>query len=64
MNTSIITPKLIQELEQAFKHVNDYGSIEIYIQASQVTQITTRKIRKTKHNINGKLKSSNKTKNI
>lgn len=53
MPVSIITPKIIKELELAFENVGEYGSIEIYVQASEITQITTRKIRKTRHLING-----------
>ncbi|MBI2009727.1 MAG: DUF2292 domain-containing protein [Candidatus Chisholmbacteria bacterium] len=54
MPSTIVTNKLIKEIEQAFQSVGDYGSVEIYIQASRVTQITSRKIRKTMHPVYGK----------
>jgi len=53
MPAKVITPHIISEIEQAFQQVGDYGSVEIYIQAREVTQITSRKINKTKHSLNG-----------
>lgn len=47
-STKRISPKLIDEIGSALKSVDAYGSVEIYIQNSEVTQITTRSIRKTR----------------
>lgn len=43
--------KLVDDIMGALKKVGPYGSIEIYVQNSSVTQITIRNIKKTKHNI-------------
>lgn len=43
-----LSSSLINELEVALQMVKAYGSIEIYVQDSKVTQITVRNIRKTK----------------
>lgn len=45
--TNNISPLLIEELSRAIESVNDFGSVEIVIQGGLVTQISTRKIRKT-----------------
>ena len=45
--TNNVSPLLIAELTRALESVNDYGSVEIIIQGGIVTQISTRKIRKT-----------------
>ena len=42
-----ISSSLVEEIVQALRTVGPYGSIEIYIQNSVVTQITLRNIRKT-----------------
>ena len=51
-----LSSSLISELETALQMVKAYGSIEIYVQDSKVTQITVRNIRKTKVDLtrNGK----------
>ena len=41
-----IAPQLLQEIEAALKLVRNYGSIEVYVQNSVVTQITVRNIKK------------------
>jgi hypothetical protein len=46
-STSRISPKLINEISSALKNVDAYGSVEIYVQNAEVTQITTRTIKKT-----------------
>jgi hypothetical protein len=48
-----ISPTLLVELEHALQMIKGYGSVEIYVQNSVVTQITVRNIKKTKVNING-----------
>lgn len=42
-----ISPALMEELSDAIKSVRDYGSVEVYVQNGTVTQISTRKIKKT-----------------
>lgn len=51
-STKKISKELIEEIKQALKGVNSYGSVEIYIQKGVVTQITVRNIKKTNHNDN------------
>lgn len=41
------------EILAAIADVGAFGSIEIYIQDHKITQITTRRIQKTKHTLNG-----------
>lgn len=43
---------LHEEIHDAIKSVNGWGSVEIYIQDNKVTQITTRAIKKTEHTVN------------
>lgn len=43
-------PPLMEEIKKVLKTVS-YGSVEIYVQDSKVTQMTVRKIVKTKYNI-------------
>ncbi len=50
---SHLSPTLIEELDHALQMVKAYGSVEIYVQNSTVTQITVRNIKKTKVDING-----------
>lgn len=52
INQVKLSSSLIGELEVALQMVKAYGSIEIYVQDSKVTQITVRNIRKTKVEIN------------
>lgn len=51
--TTKLSQNLINELERALEMVREYGSIEIYVQDSTVTQITVRNITKTKMELNG-----------
>jgi hypothetical protein len=44
-----VSPELIDEVVEAIRSVKGWGSIEIYVQDYCVTQITVRKIKKTKH---------------
>ncbi len=50
-STKRISSQLIKEITSALKSVH-FGSIEIYISDSNVTQITTRTIKKTTTNMN------------
>jgi hypothetical protein len=43
-------PPLMDEIKKVLKSVS-YGSVEIYVQDSKVTQMTVRKIVKTKYSI-------------
>jgi hypothetical protein len=46
-STHTISQTLLDEITNALKHVSPYGSVEIYVQDSTVTQITVRNIKKT-----------------
>ena len=46
-STKKISRPLLNELAKAIKSIDTYGSVEIYIQNSIITQITVRNIRKT-----------------
>lgn len=41
--------ELLSEIQNAIDSVKGYGSVEIYIQDSKITQITTKSIKKTDH---------------
>lgn len=46
-STQLLSPMLLAEVKDAIKSVTDYGSVEIYVQGGVVSQISTRKIKKT-----------------
>ena len=46
-STDTISQTLLTEITNALKNVSPYGSVEIYVQDSVVTQITVRNIKKT-----------------
>ena len=46
-STKQISNQLLNDLAYALKSIDSYGSVEIYVQDSVVTQITTRNIKKT-----------------
>jgi len=46
-STKRISRSLIDEVSRALKSIDAYGSVEIYVQNSTVTQITVRNIKKT-----------------
>lgn len=46
-STKRISPKLVLEIKNSLKSIKSYGSVEIYVQKSNVTQITVRNIKKT-----------------
>ena len=52
-STQSVSPFLLEELKRALESVPDYGSVEIYVENGLVSQITTRKIKKTIRNKNG-----------
>ena len=43
-----ISRTLLLDLKKSLRSVNDYGSVEIFVQDGVVTQITVRNIKKTK----------------
>ncbi|PIU03880.1 hypothetical protein COT44_01185 [Candidatus Shapirobacteria bacterium CG08_land_8_20_14_0_20_39_18] len=51
IQTVKINSQLIDELRQALQELNGWGSLEIYVQDSKVTQITKRVIKKTDHQL-------------
>lgn len=42
---------LIRDIEKALTSLEGWGSVEIYVQNNQITQITSRKITKTQHRL-------------
>lgn len=62
LNYSIkrISPKLLEEIESALRLVKPFGSVEIYVQNSIVTQITARNIKKTNVELIGDSEHQNK----
>lgn len=50
-STKRITVQLIEEMKQALKSIDGYGSVEIIVQDNKVTQISVRNIRKTRHDM-------------
>ncbi len=49
-STKRISPTLVTEIKDALKSIHSYGSVEIYVQDSTVTQISVRNIKKTSQN--------------
>jgi hypothetical protein len=49
-STESISEKLLTEIKDALKLL-DYGSVEIFVVDSEVTQITKRHIKKTNHKL-------------
>lgn len=46
-STKRISPTLLDEIRTALKSIQSFGSVEIYVQDSTVTQISVRTIKKT-----------------
>ncbi len=46
-STVKISQELLSEILDALKNIRGYGSVEIYVQNSEVVQITERNIKKT-----------------
>jgi len=42
---------LIDEITQALRELEGWGSVEVYVQNGKVTQITKRAIKKTNHSL-------------
>ncbi|MBI4067643.1 DUF2292 domain-containing protein [Candidatus Gottesmanbacteria bacterium] len=59
-----LSQSLIDELTHALHMIKGYGSIEIYVQDSTVTQITVRNIKKTKVNIDSSYSNGKTTRFI
>lgn len=57
-----VSPQLLEEIKTALDTIR-YGSIEIYVQDKQVTQITIRSIKKTKLEIDQKGQSNPQSRN-
>ena len=55
-STKNISAKLLEEIKAALKDL-DYGSIELYVQNGEVSQITKRHIKKTNHLTNRQIVS-------
>jgi hypothetical protein len=49
LSAQSLSPALLSEIEVALGRVMPYGSIEIYVQNSIITQITVRNIKKLSH---------------
>lgn len=47
MKKRVVTPQLAKDIQNALESVKGYGSVEIFIQDSKITQITTKSIKKT-----------------
>ncbi len=47
-STNCVSAKLLDEIKRTLEGL-DYGSVEIYVAEGEVTQITQRRIRKTKN---------------
>ena len=45
-----ISPKLLLEIKEAIENIKGWGSVEIFVQDSEVVQITERNIKKTNNN--------------
>jgi hypothetical protein len=52
-STKNISKKLLQEIKEALRDL-EWGSVELYVQNGEVTQITRRYIRKTNNLTNKK----------
>ncbi len=61
-STNHISSALIDEIVSALQSVNHYGSVEIYVQNSTITQITIRNIKKTSVSINDSTEQQKKMK--
>ncbi len=46
-----ISNELLEEIKNALVSVSNFGSVEIFVQQGNVTQITVRKIKKTASHI-------------
>ena len=46
-STKKVSQKLLERIVKALKNIKSHGSVEIFVQKGNVTQITTRNIEKT-----------------
>lgn len=53
-STKKVSQILLNDIKEALKSVDSFGSVELFIQDNKVTQITTRSIQKTEQK-NGKI---------
>lgn len=51
-STTNISSKLLLEIKEAIENIKGWGSVEIFVQDSEVVQITERNIKKTNNNNN------------
>lgn len=49
-STKRMSDTLMKDISKAVQSVQDFGSVELYVQGGVVTQITTRTIKKTGRN--------------
>lgn len=49
-STTNISSKLLLEIKEAIESIKGWGSVEIFVQDSEVVQITERNIKKTNNN--------------
>ncbi len=52
-STKTISNKLVEEVVKALKNIRGWGSVEIFVQDSEVVQIVERNIKKTTNGSNG-----------
>ena len=57
--TNTIPDHLLEDIKQAISN-KDFGSVEIYIEAGKIVQITERTIKKTTTKFNNELRFKNK----
>lgn len=53
-STKRVSQTLVDNIKEALKSIDSYGSVELFVQDNTVTQITTRNIHKTDQK-NGKI---------
>lgn len=53
-STKKVSQTLLNNIKEALKSIDSYGSVELFVQNNTVTQITTRNIHKTDRK-NGKI---------
>lgn len=52
--SKLVTNNLLVEIKSALTNIKGWGSVEIFVQNGQVTQITQRSIKKTNHSLDSK----------
>ncbi|MDD5416316.1 MAG: DUF2292 domain-containing protein [Candidatus Daviesbacteria bacterium] len=51
MSSNMLTNGFLKEIQSSLEDLGGWGSVEIFVQDGKVTQITSRSIRKTQHEI-------------